>query len=109
MPAADNGNGHFALGIHDVNVGDLDPAVQLHGLSVRLGGISLSVICSVAFYYRSADAVNGRLHKIGAQEVLVARLAAVQLHGNVALKFNAQRFICSHNVFRTYFLYEIHF
>ena len=109
MPAADNGNGHFALGIHDVNIGDLDPAVQLHGLSVRLGGISLSVICSVAFYYRSADAVNGRLHKIGAQEVLVARLAAVQLHGNVALKLNAQRFICSHNVFRTYFLYEIHF
>ena len=107
--ASDNGNGHFALGIHDVNIGDLYPAVQLHGFSVRIGGISLSVICGVAFDYRSADAVNGRLHEIRTQEVLVARLAAVQLHGNVSLKLNAQRFICVHYVFGAYFLYEIHF
>ena len=85
MLSAGNGDGHLALGVHDIDVGDLDPAVQLHGLFVALGRIAAAVIGGVALHYGSADMLYGGLHEVRAQEVLVSRLAAVQLHGNVAL------------------------
>ena len=108
MLAAGNGDGHLALGVHDIDVGDLDPAVQLHGLFVMLGRIAAAVIGGIAFHYRSADMLYGGLHEVRAQEVLVSRLAAVQLHGDIALELNAERFICFYNIFGAYIPDEIY-
>ena len=94
--------------VHDIDVGDLDPAVQLHGLFVALGRIAAAVIGGVALHYGSADVIYGGLHEVRAQEVLVSRLAAVQLHGDIALELYTERFICLNNVLGAYILNKIH-
>ena len=108
MLTAVNRYADLALGVHYIDVGDLHPAVQLRGLSVALGRIASALIGCVAFNYRSADMLDGGLHELRAQEILVPRLAAVQLHGDAAAQLKAEGLICPDHVIGAYLLYKIY-
>ena len=66
---------HITLGIHDIDIGYLRPAVQEHGLPMSLGGIASAVVSGVALEDRAVNMVNYILHKGRAQEILISRLA----------------------------------
>lgn len=109
MLAADNRDLHLILGVHDIDLGYIYPAVKLHGLAVSLRRVSAAVICRVALDDGSADLINYALHKLRTQEVLVSRLAAVKLHGDVARKLCAESVKSPNDILRVYVFNKIYF
>ena len=85
------------------------PAVQLHVLPVVLGGVAAAVVCGVALDDSAANMLDYILHKGRAQEILIAGLAGVQLHGDIALKLNDKHIKRSDRTRRAQISCEIYF
>ena len=86
------GNGELrvgALGIQNVHVEVVAPAVVFHELVVLFGGVASAVVGSVALYHRALDGIDHGFHKFGPQKVLVALFTGVDLHGHLAGKLLA--------------------
>ena len=86
------GDGQFQIAflVHDVHRGGGGPAVEIHGVLVSAGGVASAVVGGVALHNGAAHLVDHGLHKVRAQEVLVAWFAGVELDGHLAGKLYAQ-------------------
>ena len=92
-----------SLGVQQVDREALRPAVLLHGLAVLFGGVALAGIGGVALDNRAVHAVDHRLPKIRAQEVLVSLLAGVYLHCDLTGQRLARLAIELYHLFRCNF------
>ena len=71
--------------------------------------MAVAVIRGVALDDCSADVVNDILHELRAQEILVSRLAAVELYRDVAFKLDAQRIKRPYRILGANIFNKIHF
>ena len=88
--AGRDGQLHVPVPVQDVHRGGVRPAVLLHGLPVGGGGVPAPVIGGVALHDGAVHRLDHGLHQVGADEVLVPRLAGVELHRHLALQLHAQ-------------------
>ena len=88
--AAGDGQLHVPVLVHNVHRGGGSPAVGVHGVPVGVGGVAPAVVGGVALHDDAAHMVDHGFHKIRAKEVLVARLAGVELDGHLAVQLDAQ-------------------
>lgn len=88
----------WALGVQQVNVKMLAPAVLFEGSQVLLGGVPGAFVGGVAFYHRAGNGFDHGLPEVRPQEILVAFLAGVQLHGNLAGQGDAQSPVKLHDL-----------
>ena len=96
VPAALDGQAHFALGVHDVDRGDGGEAVVgsrfemvgRAGASAAVGGVALDD--------RAADLVYQRCDERRLQEVVSARFARREFDGHPPRGFAAERFVDAH-------------
>ena len=96
-----------AFGVHDVDVKQVAPAVLFHQLHMLGGLIARAAVGSVALNDGAVHGVDDRLHELGAQEVLVAVLAAVDLNSHLAGQLHAQLAVHFQHSLRGDFLGEI--
>ena len=89
-----------AFAVHDVHVEMLCPAVFAHQLLVAFGYIARARIGGVALHDGAFHMVDHRLPEVRAEEVLIALLAGVELHGHLAGQVNAQQLIHFQHLFR---------
>ena len=101
------------LGVHQIHIKILGPAVLLQKLEVGLGivphpgaGIAIG---SVALHDGAADLLHHGLPEFRVQEVLVALFTGVDLHRHLAGQRNAQGVIQLHNILRGNFWGKINF
>ena len=101
------------LGVHQIHIKILGPAVLLQKLEVGLGivphpgaGIAIG---SVALHDGAADLLHHGLPEFRVQEVLVALFTGVDLHRHLAGQRNAQGVIQLHNILRGNFCGKINF
>ena len=78
-----------AFGIKNVHIKMPAPAVLDHRAAMGFSGVALAGVGGVAFYDRAVHGLNHRLPEVGAEEVLVARLAGMQLDGDAPAEFLA--------------------
>ena len=98
-PAVRNGKLQIgALGIENVHVEIRAPAVLDHRAAVLLGGVALALVGGVALDHRAMHGLDHRPPEVGTQKVLVALLAGVQLHGDLARQFAAHGTVKRHDL-----------
>lgn len=74
-----DGEGQFAVFVHDVNGGDIGPSVEFHGFPVGFRGVAFSGVGCIAFYDGSLYLVDHRGPELRTEEVLVPHLSGVKL------------------------------
>ena len=87
-----------ALGIQQVHMEMLAPAVLFQGSQVLLGGVPGAFVGSVALHHRAGNGFDHGLPEVRPQEILVAFLAGVQLHGDLAGQGDAQGLVKLHDL-----------
>ena len=85
--------------VHDVHVVQRVPAVLLDGAPVLFGGVAPALIGGVALHDGAGDVLGHGLPEGGAQEVLVAGLAGVDLDGHLAGQLLVQKVVQLHDLF----------
>ena len=94
-----HGQGHAAVGVHDVDNGDFVVAALGDGLAVLLGGVAVAGIGGVALDEGAVDLFHQRGDELGTEVVAVLRLARADFHGDIALCVNAQGLVDFHQRF----------
>ena len=84
---------HLPLLIQDVHGRDVRPAVELHGVLMRLSSVACALIGRVALHDSAFHPVHRGLHEIRPQEVLVPHLAGVELHRHFSRQLHAHGLI----------------
>ena len=85
--------------VQQVNCVKIAPAVLLKSSNMPLGGVPLAFVGSVAFNYGAAHMRNYVLPEFRPEEILVARLAGVNLNRHIAGKFFAQQLVQLQHLF----------
>ena len=86
------------LGVKNIHVEVRAPAVLDHRAAVLLGGVALALVGGVALDHRAMHGLDHRPPEVGTQKVLVALLAGVQLHGDLARQFAAHGTVKRHDL-----------
>ena len=89
------------------------PSVLLERAQMLLRRVARSEICRVALDYRvpvrmRADLVDDRRPKIGTQEILISRLARVDLYRDSSVQLASDRAVKLRNTLRRYFVRKVY-
>ena len=97
-----------ALGIHNIDIKQVAPMMLFHQLDMLGRFVAGAAVGGVALDHCAVHGINDRLHKLGAQVVLVAVLTAVDLDGHLAGQINAQLAVHLHDCLRGKLIGKIH-
>ncbi len=96
VPASADGQGHLAVGIHDVHRGDLRETVFLRGFEVGFRGGPAAAVGRVALDDRAVDLLHQVFDEVRVQVVVVARFACGELDGHLAGGRASERLVNFH-------------
>jgi hypothetical protein len=98
----------FTSLIHNVARRNVQKTVVTDRLPVVFGGISLSLVCRIAFHNRSIELCHQIFDQVWLQKMMSARLACGNFHGNFSLQSNAEGIIDVEQSLRGDILREIY-